>query len=87
MSDAPSYRIETLSDFVKIPSDRLGMCFRDLQYAVELHHFVYGAVAESVPFGPGTWTDDSDHSVAINGADGKPMLVLEVRDNREAAES
>lgn len=77
------YRIETLSDLTKIPSERLSACMRDIEYAVELHHVVCG---EGLPFGPITWTDDDCHDASIYTPAGDEIISLKVN-GREAKES
>lgn len=75
-----SYQLETISDLVtKIPPDRLSACLRDLEYAIQMAHFVAGDVSPMPGFGDFVWTDDGDHSVNMT-ANGKPLCSLVVTD-------
>lgn len=77
MSD--SYELDTISDLMKIPPDRLGACLRDIEYAIQMAHFVVGS--EKLPdIGGFTWTDDGDHSVNVS-LNGEPWCSLEVTEN------
>jgi hypothetical protein len=72
------YRIETLNDLLKVPSDKLDECLRGIQYAIELHHLAFGVDGAGTPINSITWKDDGDMSVRVSDMDGNPVLALEV---------
>lgn len=71
-----TYRIQSLSDLLQIPSDRLSVCLRDIEYAIQLYGLVCGS--GGAPFGPVTWTDDGDHSVSLRLGSESLTLKVEV---------
>lgn len=77
MSDV--YELATIADLLKIPTDKLGECLRDIEYAISLCHFAGGDEAVKMSFDSFTWTDDGKHIVnmALNG---EPFLDLDVTD-------
>lgn len=80
-----TYRIETLSDMLKVPADRRAAMFRDLETALELHEFTFGEEAATTPLTEITWTDDGDPSVALSDTDGNHILTLEVTEQESQA--
>jgi len=75
------YKIKTLSDLNRIPSDRLPAFFRDLEYAVNLRALMFGDEAVEIPFEEMTWRDDGNHSCEVTDMDGAPLLSLVVEDS------
>jgi hypothetical protein len=75
-----SYQLETIADLAKIPPDRLSACLRDLEYAIQMTHFVAGEqLSEFHGFDSFVWTDDSNHSVNVS-LNGEPLCSLVVTD-------
>jgi hypothetical protein len=73
-----TYLLKTLDDLFRIPSDRREACFRELQYAMELHSLAFGD-EDAPPFSGIEWTDDGDMSQTIYTTDGEVLCKLEVR--------
>jgi hypothetical protein len=75
-----SYQLETISDLVtKVPIDRLSACLRDLEYAIQMAHFVAGDIDPMPGFGSFVWNDDGNHSVNVS-LNGEPLCSLVVTD-------
>lgn len=83
MGDAKVYPIRTLDDLARIPADRLSACLRDLEYAIQIHNFTFGALAVTVPFEGGEWTDDGKHDQTLL-VNGEPFLTLTTREDPPA---
>ena len=73
-----SYRIETISDLLKVPAEKRAACFRDIEYGLAAHELAFGEDAASTPIGALIWTDDGDHSVIIADSDGNDILRLDI---------
>lgn len=80
----PTYRIQTVTDMLKVPADRRSAMLRDLETALLTHELAFGDEAQSVAINM-TWTDDDDRSVDIS-ANGKPLLSLKVTKNSAASD-
>jgi len=75
-----AYQLETIADLVtKVPLERLSACLRDLEYAIQMAHFVAGDIDPIPEFGGFVWTDDGDHSVNVT-MNGEPLCSLVVTD-------
>lgn len=70
-----SYQLETISDLLKIPPNRLSACLRDLEYGIQMAHFVIGDQPST--FDGFVWTDDGDHSVNVS-VNGETLCTLAV---------
>lgn len=81
-----TYRIESLDDIVKLPSECIDNFCRDLRYAIEMHHFVWGEGSENVAFGPMTWTDDNNPSVTLHDKEGAELVSLKVEMKEQEVE-
>lgn len=76
---ANTYRIETISDLLKVPGEKRTACLREIEYSLSLHELAYGEEAEKVDMGAILWTDDGIKTVSLNDKDG-PIVTLEVAD-------
>lgn len=76
---AAEYEIRTLEDLLRVPIERRGAMFRDLEYALELCDFAFGSEG-AAKFSGMVWTDDGMHIVSLNNSAGEEMLRLEVTD-------
>lgn len=87
-SDAlhPTYELTTIADLLAIPVNRLGNCLRDLEYAVQFAHLVFGEGASpdklALPF---RWTDDDNHTVCMGIGNGE-SITLDVTDEPQESE-
>ncbi len=70
------YRIETIHDILRVPSESRAALFRELETALELHEFVFGEKVQETKFVL-TWIDDGDHSLTIT-SNGEPVCKLEI---------
>lgn len=76
-----TYELTTIADLLQVPSDRLEECLRDIQYAVEFTHLVYGELALDAMILPISWTDDGLRNVTMTDPKGK-QISLVVSDKR-----
>lgn len=73
-----TYRIETITDMLKVPADRRPAMLRDIETMLLMQDFVCGGDSPLAVIGAITWTDDGDPSVSILDDDDKPVLTLEI---------
>lgn len=73
-----TYEIDRIADLLRVPIERRTACLREVEYALALHELAFGEKAADVEIGPMRWTDDGDKTCTLHGADGEPMLALEV---------
>lgn len=63
---APEYRIESVHDFLKVPSARRGECLREFRRFLDMHadiQTIAGVELQTVTF---TFVDDGKHETTIN---------------------
>ena len=73
-----TYQLSTISDLLRIPSDRRAECFKELEIALQLHELAFGDAANKTPIETLTWVDDGDASASIKSTDGEDVLSLHV---------
>jgi len=76
-----NYRIETISDLLKVPAEKRAACFLCIESAIQLHELAFGAEATSTPVRAFIWTDDGDHSVSIADSEGNDILRMDITRN------
>jgi hypothetical protein len=78
MSTAPKYRIATVTDFLKVPSDRIADCIAEfadylviMREIIEKASTLSGTPISSVAFEPTVfvWTDDGEHKRIVSTQD------------------
>lgn len=83
---APSYRIGTVADILKVPADRRRDMLRELETMLLTHEFSASLGAdvgvEWPPLAGFDWTDDGDHSTHVS-LNGKPLLTLSITKNAD----
>lgn len=81
---APTYRIETLADVLKVPPERRATMFRELERGLLLHELA-SSMSEDCGMGPiplveMTWTDDGCGDATVYASsDGKALLSLRIK--------
>ena len=77
----PTYRIETVADMLKVPSERRRDMLRELEQALLLHEFAASLASDcgidGVQCVGFDWVDDGDRS-SHWAANGKTMLSMKV---------
>lgn len=71
-----TYELNSISDMLKIPPDRLPAMLRDLEYAIQMCHFVGGEGAPPEAFKNFVWTDDGNHSVHVDMGMGEGLKLV-----------
>ena len=79
-----TYKIDRITDLLKVPAERRTDCLRELEYALCLHELAFGEDAANVEVGPMRWTDDGDRRITLHGASQEPMLTLQITDAEPA---
>lgn len=73
------YEIRTINDLLKVPSDKLDVCLREIQYALELHRLAFG-FSETIGLEVIRWRDDGDRRVELQDDKGEEIVTLRVID-------
>lgn len=73
------YRLNTMSDLLKIPMESIDRFLEDLRLLMEAAHFVGGEDIAAANFDNMVWTDDGEHTVKMN--------LVEVREEDCPADS
>lgn len=69
------YWLSTISDLLKVPSEKRAVCIHEILLALEFAELAGGEVHA----GPHMWTDDGNASVSLIDPDtGKAQLTLKV---------
>jgi len=71
------YELSKISDLLKVPADRRSACLAQLELCLDTAELLYGEKAEDA-LKSIEWTDDADHSVAVNqnGEEGAYLLKV-----------
>lgn len=79
-----TYRIETITDMLKVPTDRREEMLRELAYALDLCQFARGDQATMDSF---VWTDDGKTEIRLDSpGSGDDGLMLRVVKDSQAQE-
>lgn len=77
---APTYRLATIADLLKVPAARREACVRCLLYALAAREIAFGS--DVLPDGDQfTWIDDGDMSVSLRDAGGEEIAALKIEKN------
>lgn len=80
-----TYEIRTINDLLKVPSDKLDVCLREIQYSLELHRLAFGEDSETVGLEVIRWCDDGDRRVELQDNKGEEIVTLRIRDAASAS--
>lgn len=74
MSEHPTYRIESLDDFTRVPDDRLDDCLSEFGEAIRIGKAARKVVAAlsgdvAVPLVTFTWIDDGENNKTLRFVD------------------
>lgn len=84
-----TYRIETVADMLKVPPERRGVMFRELETTLLTHEFAASLASDTGLEWPALkgldWTDDGDHAAHVS-VNGEPLLSLKVTKKSAASD-
>ena len=75
-----TYEIRTINDLLKVPSDKLNVCLREIHYSLELHKLAFGDECETIGLEVIRWRDDGDRRVELQDDKGEEIVTLRVID-------
>ena len=79
------YEIRTINDLLKVPSDKLDICLREIQYSLELHKLAFGEESETMGLDVIRWKDDGDRIVQLQDNKGDEIVTLRIVDAPESS--
>lgn len=79
-----TYEIRTINDLLKVPSDKLDVCLREIQYSLELHKLAFGEECETIGLEVIRWCDDGKRRVELQDDKGEEIVTLRIIDAASA---
>lgn len=80
-----TYEIRTINDLLKVPSDKLEVCLREIHYGLELHKLAFGDECETIGLEVIRWRDDGDRRVELQDDKGEEIVTLRIHEAQSAS--